>query len=113
MKRTAILVLALFASLSLSSLALAADTAAAATEGKTVAEQLALVIPLAAGFGIAIAVFGGALSQAYAVRSALDGIARNPGASGKIMTPMIIGLAFIESLVIYALLIAFMLMGKI
>ncbi len=115
MKRTAILVLALFASLSLCSLTLASDAAApaAAGEGKTTAGQLALVIPLAAGFGIAIAAFGGALGQATAVRSALDGIARNPGASGKIMTPMIIGLAFIESLVIYALLISFMLMGKI
>ncbi|MDX2468956.1 MAG: ATP synthase F0 subunit C, partial [SAR324 cluster bacterium] len=44
---------------------------------------------------------------------ALEGIARNPGSSDKIMTPMIIGLALIESLAIYGLLIAFMLLGKI
>jgi F-type H+-transporting ATPase subunit c len=42
----------------------------------------------------------------------MEGIARNPGASGKIMTSMIIGLALIESLVIYALVISFMLLGK-
>ncbi|MBW2710244.1 MAG: ATP synthase F0 subunit C, partial [Deltaproteobacteria bacterium] len=41
------------------------------------------------------------------------GIGRNPGSADKIFTPMIIGLALIESLVIYALLIAFMLYGKI
>jgi F-type H+-transporting ATPase subunit c len=48
-----------------------------------------------------------------ATTSALEGIARNPSASGKIFTPMIIGLALIESLVIYALVIAFSLAGKI
>ncbi|MBF8250718.1 MAG: ATP synthase F0 subcomplex C subunit, partial [Deltaproteobacteria bacterium] len=48
-----------------------------------------------------------------ATAAGLEGIARNPGASGKIMTPMIIGLAMIESLVIYALVIAFMLYFKL
>ncbi len=70
-------------------------------------------IALAAGLAIGIAAFGGALAQGRAAANALDGIARNPGASGKIMTPMILGLALIESLVIYALVIAFMLLGKI
>jgi F-type H+-transporting ATPase subunit c len=70
-------------------------------------------IGLAAGLGIGLAAFGGALGQGRAVASALDGIARNPSASGKIQTPMIIGLALIESLVIYALVIAFLLQGKI
>ena len=70
-------------------------------------------IALAAGLAIGVAAFGGALAQGRAAGTALDGIARNPGASGKIMTPMILGLALIESLVIYALVIAFMLLGKI
>lgn len=70
-------------------------------------------IALAAGFGIAIAAFGGALGQAKTAATALDGIARNPGAAGKIFTPMILGLALIESLVIYSLLISFLLQGKI
>ena len=61
-----------------------------------------------AAFAISVAAFGGALAQGRAAAAALEGIARNPGASGAIFTPMIISLALIESLVIYALLIAFM-----
>jgi len=72
-----------------------------------------LGLALGAGLGIGIAVFGGAAAQGKAVTAALEGIGRNPGSSDKIFTPMIIGLALIESLVIYALLIAFMLYGKI
>lgn len=61
---------------------------------------------LAAGFAIGVAAFGGALGQAKATAAGLTGMARNPGASGNIRTTLIIGLALIESLVIYALLIA-------
>src|SRR6476661_7140122 len=68
---------------------------------------------LAGGLGIAIAAFGGALGQGRAAAAALDGIARNPSAADKIFTPMIIGLALIESLVIYALVAFFILLGKI
>ncbi len=64
---------------------------------------------LAAAITISIAALGGALAQGRAASTALEGIARNPAASGKIFTPMIIGLALIESLVIYALIIAFQL----
>jgi F-type H+-transporting ATPase subunit c len=70
-------------------------------------------IAIAAGFGIALAAFGGALSQGRTASTALDGIARNPGASGKIFVPMILGLALIESLVIYSLIISFQLVGKL
>ncbi len=70
------------------------------------AEQLKFMA-LAAGLAIGAAAFGGALGQGKAVASGLEGIARNPSASGKIFTPMLLGLAFIESLVIYALIIAF------
>ncbi len=62
---------------------------------------------LAAGLGIGIAAFGGALGQAKAAAAALDGIARNPSASGKIFVPMIISLALIESLVLYAFVVTF------
>ena len=70
-------------------------------------------IAIAAGWAIALAAFGGALGQAKAASTALEGIARNPGAADKLFTPMILGLALIESLVIYALIIAFLLQGKI
>jgi F-type H+-transporting ATPase subunit c len=67
----------------------------------------------AAGAGIAIGLgaLGGALGQGRAAAAALEGISRNPGASGRIFTPMIIGLALIESLVLLAFLIAFFLQG--
>jgi F-type H+-transporting ATPase subunit c len=62
---------------------------------------------LGAAFAIGIAAFGGALGQAKTAAAALEGIARNPAAQGKIFVPMIIGLALIESLVLYAFVIAF------
>jgi len=89
-----------------SSMAFAAD--GAANNEFTVKTGAAI----GAGLAIAIAALGGALGQGRAVASALDGIARNPGASGKVLVPMILGLALIESLVIYALIIAFTLSGK-
>lgn len=72
-----------------------------------------VALALASGFGIAIAAFGGALAQGRAAVAALEGVARNPGAGGRIQTLMIIALALIESLVIYALVITFLLQGKI
>lgn len=61
---------------------------------------------LAAGFAIAIAAAGGAGGQGRAVSSAVSALARNPGAAGDIRFALILGLALIESLVIYALVIA-------
>jgi F-type H+-transporting ATPase subunit c len=60
----------------------------------------------AAGFGIGIAAFGTGIGQGLAIKSAVEGIARNPEASGKITVTMLIGLALIESLCIYALVVA-------
>lgn len=70
-------------------------------------------LALGAGIAIGVAAAGGGVGQGRAVSAALEGIARNPSASDKIFTPMIIGLALIESLVIYGLVIAFILQGKI
>jgi len=69
---------------------------------------VALVIAI--GFGVPVAVLSGAIGQAKAASSALEGIARQPEAAGKIQTAMIIALALIESLVIYALLISLILL---
>jgi F-type H+-transporting ATPase subunit c len=66
-----------------------------------------------AGFAIAIAALGGTLAQGRATAAALEGISRNPGASAKIQTPMILGLALIESLVLFAFVVAFLLQGLI
>ena len=72
-----------------------------------------VAIALGASFSITFAAMGGAIGQGKAINGALEGIARNPGAAGKVMTPMIIGLAMIESLVIYALVISLILVGKL
>ena len=64
-------------------------------------------VAIAAGIGFAIAVFGGAIGQSRIGAAACEGAARNPGAAGRIQTMMILGLALIESLVLFALLIVF------
>ena len=91
----------------------AAEGVQALPNGEGVFTFFKAALALGCGLGIAIAAFGGALAQGRAAAAALEGIARNPEAAGKVMTPMIIALALIESLVIYALVISFMLMGKI
>jgi F-type H+-transporting ATPase subunit c len=85
-----------------SSAAYAEVTAAQAEQNKW--------LGLGAALGIGIAAFGCGLGQGRAAGAALEGIARNPGASDKLFTPMIIGLALIESLAIYALLISLLLL---
>ncbi|HPB98515.1 MAG TPA: ATP synthase F0 subunit C [Polyangiaceae bacterium] len=67
----------------------------------------------AAGFAIGIAALGGTMSQGRSVSAALEGISRNPGAAPRIQTAMILGLAMIESLVLFALVIAILLWTKI
>jgi F-type H+-transporting ATPase subunit c len=62
---------------------------------------------IAIGIGFAIAVFGGAFGQSRIGAAAVEGAARNPGAAGRIQTMMILGLALIESLVLFALLVVF------
>jgi len=101
--------LTVFALLSMVAVAMAAE----GTPAAAAASDYKYWIPLAAGFGLAISAGLGALSQAKGLSTALDGIARNPAASGKIVTPMIIGLAMIESLVIYSLVISLMLVLKL
>ena len=68
---------------------------------------------LAAGFGIAIAAFGGAMGQGKAISAALESIGRNPGAAGQLFLPWLLALVLIESLVIYAFVIALKLVGLI
>ncbi|MEZ4752966.1 MAG: ATP synthase F0 subunit C [Bdellovibrionota bacterium] len=71
------------------------------------------LIGLGAGLAIGLAAIGGALGQGNAVSSALEAIGRNPSASGNVFTPMILGLVFMETLVIFSFVVAFFLQGKI
>jgi F-type H+-transporting ATPase subunit c len=84
----------------------AAATAAANTGSSN-------LLGFALAFGLAVAAFGGAISQSNAIGKAVDAVARQPEAGGRIQGMMIIGLALIETLVIYALLSVFLLMGKV
>lgn len=70
-------------------------------------------LALAVGFGLPVAVLSAAIAQGRAAVAALEGMARQPEAAGSIRTSLIIALAFIESLVIYALLMFFLLQGKL
>ncbi len=95
-------------------LVLGLSTVAMAAEGGGAAEKVAglnffIYSAVAAGLGIAIAAFGCGLGQGMAVKSSVEGIARNPEASGKVTVTMLIGLAMIESLCIYALVVALIL----
>jgi F-type H+-transporting ATPase subunit c len=70
-------------------------------------------IGVGAGLAIGLAVVGAGIGQGLAAANAVQGIARNPGAAGTVQGPMIIGLALIESLALFAFVIAFFLQGKI
>jgi F-type H+-transporting ATPase subunit c len=72
-------------------------------------DLLGLALPL----GLGIAAFGSALGLGKAVGGAMEAMGRQPEAIGQIQTAMIIGCAFIEALTIYALVISFVLQGKI
>ena len=92
--------LMLLALLLLASSALCAQTTA---DGATVVQWKSIT----AGFAMAIGSSLCALAQGKAIASAVEGMARNPGAAKAIQLAMLIGLAFIESLSLYVLLIVF------
>ena len=71
------------------------------------------LLGLGVAIGLPIAVIGAGIGQGKAAAAALEGVARQPDMAGKLQTMMIIALAIIESLVIYALLMFFMLQGKL
>jgi F-type H+-transporting ATPase subunit c len=100
------LILAGLAVLAVPGLALAQAPAAASSGGSMVGPYSVLV----AGFAMAFAAGLCALGQGKAVASAVDAMARQPGAAARIQTAMIIGLALIESLAIYVLVVAMILL---
>ena len=88
-------------------LAFAADSAVAGASGDNVKSWAAI----GAGIAIGAAAIGGTLGQGRAAAAALEGISRNPGAAARIQTPMILGLALIESLVLFGFVVAYLLTG--
>lgn len=72
-----------------------------------------MALALAVGFGVPVAVLSAALGQGKAASAALEGMARQPELVGQLQTVMILAFAFIESLVIFALLVFFLMLGKL
>lgn len=102
MRRTiAIMLLTFVLLLSLATLCFA--QAEAAAKGSNV--YYYAMAALGCGIGIGLGAIGSGIGQGIATSKACEGIARNPGTTGKITTTLIIGLAMIESLTIYALVV--------
>jgi F-type H+-transporting ATPase subunit c len=76
---------------------------------ETQALQFFITCAIAAGFGLAIAACFCGIAQGIGLKAAVEGIARNPESSGKVTVTLLIGLAMIESLCIYALVISLIL----
>ncbi len=83
-----------------------ASVAAFAQDASGVTSASGLVA-IGAGLAIGLAVLGGTSAQGKAAAAALEGIARNPAAADKLLTPLILSLALIESLVVFAFIVAF------
>ncbi len=110
-KITAIMLLVLGVML-LATAAFAAEAAAPAAAGGADAAKFGFfgTVALASAIGIGIAALGTGIGMGLGIGRAVEGIARNPEASGKIMTTMIVGLALIESLAIYTLVVVLILL---
>ena len=92
--------------------ALAVGVAAHATEAAAAAAPVAAAAggwnaKMVAALGLAIAAFGGAIGQGIATGKAVESIARQPEAANDIRGALLLGLALIEALTIYALLVVF------
>ena len=86
-----------------------ADEVAAVAAGEviaTVADNLKSVKAITAAAVIGVVAAAGAFGMAWAITKSIDGIARQPEAEGKIRTSLMLGLVFIETAIIYALIVA-------
>lgn len=92
----------------MSALIILVTVASAAAQGAAAAPtSQSWVIPAWPGFAVAIAAFGGAMADGKAIAAACEGTARNPGAGGRIFTMLLLGLALIETLVLFTFLTLF------
>jgi len=89
---------------------MAVATTGFAAEGAAAAADATWAKYIGAGIAMGVAALGTGMGQGTAIKGAVEGISRNPSASGKISTTMIIGLALIESIAIYALVVALILL---
>jgi F-type H+-transporting ATPase subunit c len=107
MKKITAIMLLVFGLMLVASAAFAAE---AASSPDTAKMSFYASVALASAIGIGIAALGTGIGMGMGIGRAVEGIARNPEASGKIMTTMIVGLALIESLAIYTLVVVLILL---
>jgi F-type H+-transporting ATPase subunit c len=110
MKKSVIAILVISAVLLLSASFVFATEAVAEEGAKSSNIFYYAMAALAAGLGVGVGALGCGIGQGLGTSRACEGIARNPGAAGKITTTLIIGLALMESLTIYALVVALILL---
>jgi F-type H+-transporting ATPase subunit c len=103
-KIVSLMLLSLAVVMMFSTVALATEEAAAGEVSEAKLSYYAMAV-LGCGLAIGIAALGTGIGMGTGLSRACEGVARNPGASGKIMTTLIVGLALIESLCIYALVV--------
>jgi F-type H+-transporting ATPase subunit c len=70
------------------------------------------IMYLGASLAIGLAAFGAGIGMGYLLKGTQEGIARNPTAGGRLQTTMLIGLAFLETLALYALLVAIIILFR-
>lgn len=106
-KFTTVLLIMLMALSAFAPVAFAEEAAAAAASGADMAAKLSYYALAVIGCGLAIglAALGTGIGMGTGLSRACEGVARNPGVSNKIMVTLIVGLAMIESLAIYALVV--------
>lgn len=102
MRKLFVTMLGTVALMGIASLAFAAGDATAGAKLDSASLGLAVI---GAALGMAIAAAGCGIGQGLGLKGACEGIARNPDASGKIQVSLILGLAFVESLAIYSLVV--------
>jgi F-type H+-transporting ATPase subunit c len=107
MKKITAIMLLIVSLVLVASAAFAAEAAAAPDAAKF---SFFGTVAFASAIGIGIAALGTGIGMGLGIGRAVEGIARNPEASGKIMTTMIVGLALIESLAIYTLVVVLILL---
>jgi F-type H+-transporting ATPase subunit c len=107
MKKFSVIMLLALGAILIASAAFAAEAAAGPDAAKF---GFFATVAAASAIGIGIAALGTGIGMGLGIGKAVEGIARNPEASGKIMTTMIVGLALIESLAIYTLVVVLILL---
>jgi F-type H+-transporting ATPase subunit c len=112
MKKITAIMLLVFGLVVVASAVFASEAAAPAAAAGSDAAKMSFYasVALASAIGIGIAALGTGIGMGMGIGRAVEGIARNPEASGKIMTTMIVGLALIESLAIYTLVVVLILL---